>query len=100
MGATAKKNRNAKLKQANEKAEEEVKAFRDDQDRKLKVIDAKAAADPSAELAGATKAEIDMVKRDYTQNKDKAIKYVVEKVLDVPTSLSETQMQALKLGTV
>merc|ERR1712004_709358 len=97
--ATAKKNRLAKLKQAKEKAEEDLKAFREEQEKKFqKEMGSKAAADPSAELKGATQAEIDMVKRDYTQNKDKTIQYVISKVLDVPTQLSDTQKQALVMG--
>merc|ERR1712061_465171 len=97
--ATAKKNRLAKLKQAKEKAEEDLKAFREEQERKFqKEMGSKAAADPSAELKGATQAEIDMVKRDYTQNKDRTIQYVISKALDVPTQLSDTQKQALVMG--
>mmetsp|Transcript_11085 Transcript_11085/g.27607 ORF Transcript_11085/g.27607 Transcript_11085/m.27607 type:complete len:125 (-) Transcript_11085:154-528(-) len=97
--ATAKKNRLAKLKQAKEKAEEDLKAFREEQEKKFqKEMGSKAAADPSAELKGATQAEIDLVKRDYEQNKDKTVQYVISKVLDVPTQLSATQKQALMMG--
>merc|ERR1712061_899897 len=97
--ATAKKNRLAKLKQAKEKAEEDLKAFREEQEKKFqKEMGSKAAADPSAELKGATQAEIDMVNRDYTQNKERTIQYVISKVLDVPTQLSDTQKQALVMG--
>merc|ERR1711972_454743 len=97
--ATAKKNRLAKLKQAKEKAEEDLKAFREEQEKKFqKEMGSKAAADPSAELKGATQAEIDTVNRDYAQNKDKTIQYVISKVLDVPTQLSATQKQALMMG--
>merc|ERR1711948_180751 len=94
--ATAKKNRLAKLKQAKEKAEEDLKAFKDEQEKKFqKEMGSKAAADPSAELKGATQAEIDQVNRDYSMNKDKTVQYVISKVLDVPTQLSATQKQAL-----
>merc|ERR1719151_251552 len=87
--ATAKKNRLAKLKQAKEKAEDDLKAFRQEQEKKFQAeMGSKAAADPSAELKGATQAEIAMVQRDYDQNKAKTIKYVISKVLDVSTQLS------------
>merc|ERR1711972_926708 len=97
--ATAKKNRLSKLKQAKEKAEEDLKAFREEQEKKFqKEMGSKAAADPSAELKGATQAEIAMVQRDSQQNKDRTIQYVISKVLDVPTQLSSTQKQALMMG--
>eukprot|EP00932_Pfiesteria_piscicida_P003373 SRR837773.13287.p3 GENE.SRR837773.13287~~SRR837773.13287.p3 ORF type:complete len:122 (-),score=78.40 SRR837773.13287:69-434(-) len=99
--ATAKKNRQMKLKQAKDKAEEDLKAFREEQERKFQAeMGAKARADPSAELKGATEAEIRRVKQDYEQNKARTIQYVMSKVLDVPTGLSETQQQALRMGTV
>merc|ERR1712194_618189 len=99
--ATAKKNRLTKLKQAKEKAEEDLKAFRAEQEQKFqREMGSKAAADPSAELKGATEKEVQMVKRDYKQNKDRTIKYVISKVLDVPTTLTDTQKQALRMGVV
>merc|ERR1712194_758238 len=99
--ATAKKNRLTKLKQAKEKAEDDLKAFRAEQEEKFqREMGAKAKADPSAELKGATEAEVNMVKRDYEQNKDRTIKYVISKVLDVPTTLTDTQKQALRMGVV
>merc|ERR1719284_1423588 len=90
--ATAKKNRLAKLRQAKEKAEEDLKAFREEQEAKFqKETGSKAAADPAAELKDATKAEIDIVQQDYNNNKAKPIQYIVSKVLDVPTTLTATQ---------
>eukprot|EP00421_Protoceratium_reticulatum_P019297 CAMPEP_0168377590 /NCGR_PEP_ID=MMETSP0228-20121227/10902_1 /TAXON_ID=133427 /ORGANISM="Protoceratium reticulatum, Strain CCCM 535 (=CCMP 1889)" /LENGTH=126 /DNA_ID=CAMNT_0008390587 /DNA_START=93 /DNA_END=473 /DNA_ORIENTATION=- len=98
---TAKRNRLAKLRQAKEKAEEDLKAFREEQELKFqKETGSKAAADPSAELKDATKAEIGMVNQDYEANKAKTVQYIVSKVLDVATELNETQKQALKTGTV
>merc|ERR1712107_584759 len=96
-----KKNRLTKLKQAKEKAEEDLKVFREEQERKFqKEMGAKAAADPSAELKGATAAEVQLVQRDYDQNKTRTIQYVISKVLDVPTTLTDTQKQALRMGVV
>merc|ERR1712232_105961 len=83
--ATAKKNRLTKLRQAKDKAEEDLKAFREEQEDKFqRETGSKAAADPTAELKDSTKAEIDAVQRDYEQNKAKTVQYVVGKVLDVP----------------
>mmetsp|Transcript_25724 Transcript_25724/g.73997 ORF Transcript_25724/g.73997 Transcript_25724/m.73997 type:complete len:122 (-) Transcript_25724:62-427(-) len=99
--ANAKKARLAKLKQAKEKAEDDIKAFRDEQERKFQSeMGGKAAADPSAELKGATEKEADQVMQDYQQHKDRTIAYVISKVLDVPTQLSTTQKQALTTGVV
>mmetsp|Transcript_85072 Transcript_85072/g.275464 ORF Transcript_85072/g.275464 Transcript_85072/m.275464 type:complete len:127 (+) Transcript_85072:64-444(+) len=97
--ATAKKNRLAKLRQAKEKAEEDLKAFREEQESKFqRDTGSKAAADPAAELQDSTKAEIDLVKQDYASNKGKTIEYITSKVLDVSITLTETQKQALRTG--
>merc|ERR1712137_1310569 len=97
--AKAKTNRLAKLRQAKEKAEEDLKAFREEQEAKFqKETGSKAGADPAAELKDSTKKEIDTVMRDYEANKAKTIQYVVSKVLDVKIELNATQKQALKSG--
>merc|ERR1711972_1290488 len=94
--ATAKKNRQAKLRQAKEKAEEDLKAFREEQEAKfLRETGAKASADPTAELKDSTQAEIALVNQDYAANKAKTVQYIVDKVLNVTTELSTTQKQAL-----
>eukprot|EP00419_Tripos_fusus_P005715 CAMPEP_0172677368 /NCGR_PEP_ID=MMETSP1074-20121228/14626_1 /TAXON_ID=2916 /ORGANISM="Ceratium fusus, Strain PA161109" /LENGTH=123 /DNA_ID=CAMNT_0013495189 /DNA_START=52 /DNA_END=423 /DNA_ORIENTATION=- len=99
--STAKKNRLAKLRLAKEKAEEDLQAFRAEQEAKFqKETGTKAAADPTAELKDSTKAEIDMVSQDYQANKTKTIQYIVSKVMEVSTELTDTQKQALKTGTV
>merc|ERR1712187_357766 len=97
--AKAKTNRLAKLRQAKEKAEEDLKAFKDEQEAKFqKETAGKAGADPAAELKDSTQAEIQAVTKDYEANKAKTIQYVVSKVLDVKIELNETQRQALKSG--
>merc|ERR1711862_1036488 len=97
--AKAKTNRLAKLRQAKEKAEEDLKAFKEEQEAKFqKETGSKASADPAAELKDSTKKEIDAVMRDYEANKAKTIQYVVSKVLDVKIELNATQKQALKSG--
>mmetsp|Transcript_85071 Transcript_85071/g.275461 ORF Transcript_85071/g.275461 Transcript_85071/m.275461 type:complete len:127 (+) Transcript_85071:64-444(+) len=97
--ATAKKNRLAKLRQAKEKAEEDLKAFREEQELKFqRETGTKAAADPAAELKESTEAECNMVKQDYQANKAKTIEYISSKVLDVSIGLTATQKQALMMG--
>merc|ERR1711920_407043 len=87
--AKAKTNRLTKLRQAKDKAEEDLKAFREEQEAKFqKETGSKAGADPAAELKDATKAEIDLVQQDYNSNKAKTVQYIVSKVLDVPTTLT------------
>jgi len=99
--ATAKRNRQAKLKQAKEKAEEDLATFRKERESQFqKEMSVKATRDPAAELSGTTAAEVEAVKSDYARNKDKTIKYVIEKILDVATTLTDTQTQSLKRGTV
>merc|ERR1712048_1182094 len=95
--ATAKKNRLAKLKQAKDAAEEDLKDFREKEESKFqKEVGSKAAADPAEDLKNATKTEIDVVQKDYQANKARTIDYIVKKVLEVPIGLTATQKQALK----
>ncbi|CAE8581916.1 unnamed protein product [Polarella glacialis] len=97
--ANAKKNRLTKLRQAKEKAEEELKDFREKEESKFqKEMGVKAKADPNESLRHTTKSEIDQVHRDYAANNAKTIQYVVSKVLDVETSLTSMQKQALMTG--
>merc|ERR1712039_351752 len=97
--AKAKANRLAKLRQAKDKAEEDLKAFREEQETKFqKETGSKTATDPAAELKDSTKKEIETVMRDYEANKAKTIQYVVSKVLDVNIDLNATQKQVLKSG--
>mmetsp|Transcript_19316 Transcript_19316/g.41487 ORF Transcript_19316/g.41487 Transcript_19316/m.41487 type:complete len:122 (-) Transcript_19316:73-438(-) len=99
--ATAKKNRLTKLKQAKDKAEEELSAFRTEQESKFqKEMGTKAAADPASETKAKTEAALAEVQKDYQTNKARTTAYVISKVLDVPTSLTDTQKQALKVGAV
>merc|ERR1712217_504565 len=99
--AKAKADRLTKLRQAKEKAEQELKAFTAEQEAKFQKDHAsKNAADPAKELEASTKKEVDMVGQDYQTNKAKTVQYVCSKVLDVKVELSLTQKQALKAGTV
>ncbi|CAE8622610.1 unnamed protein product [Polarella glacialis] len=99
--ANAKKNRLTKLKQAREKADEELKDFREKEEAKFqKEMAVKARADPNESLKVTTAKEIEKVVSDYDSNKARCIEFVVGKVLDVATSLSSTQKQALQTNTV
>merc|ERR1719277_668515 len=76
--AKAKKNRLAKLRQAKEKAEEDLKSFREEQEAKFqRESGAKANADPTAELKGSTANDVSQVQSDYNTNKAKTIQYIV-----------------------
>merc|ERR1712151_1021559 len=95
----AKQKRLDKLRQAKDKAAEDLKVFSDEQEAKFqKETGSKAMTDPTAELRGATQTGIAQVNKDYDMNKEKAVKYITSKVLDVPLELTETQTQALKTG--
>mmetsp|Transcript_26549 Transcript_26549/g.69297 ORF Transcript_26549/g.69297 Transcript_26549/m.69297 type:complete len:127 (-) Transcript_26549:117-497(-) len=97
----AKKERVKKLRQATQAAEDDLKSFREEQ-QKLHEAKENSTQDNDAirQLQQKTRAEIDEVREDYEKNKDKTIKYVVEKVLDVPTTLTDTQTMSLRVGSV
>merc|ERR1712048_1219933 len=95
----AKQKRLDKLRQAKDKANEDLKVFSDEQEAKFqKETGSKAMADPTAELKSATDKGIAQVHKDYDMNKEKAVKYITNKVLDVPLELTQTQKQALMTG--
>merc|ERR1712151_1378536 len=74
----------------------EVASFRDDQEALFQKDKAsKAAVDTGGEFLAVTRAEVDQVQTDYAANKAKTVDFVVNKVLDVPTELSETQKMVL-----
>merc|ERR1711862_546976 len=95
----AKKNRLSKLRQAKEKAEEELKDFRAKEEAKFeKDMGAKSRADPASALSSETASQLRAVEADYARNKDAAIRHVSNNVLDVTLALTPTQQQALKMG--
>merc|ERR1719384_1477367 len=94
--ANAKRDRTLRMKNAKDKADKEVQQYKAQQEQKFKEeMGAKQVADPVAELKGATEREVKAVKDDVAKNQDRTIDFIVKKVLDVPTTLSETQKQAL-----
>lgn len=101
MIAQAKANRLTKLRQAKDKAEEEVSKFREEQEKKFQAeTSAKNATDHTKDLAGVTKAAKEEVDAAYSSNQAATVSYVVQKVMDVPIGLSDTQKQALIMGVV
>ena len=99
--AQAKQARLTKLRQAKEKADDEVKAFKEEQEKKhLAETSAKNQTDHTKDLEGATKAAKEEVEAAYRNNSAATVTYVVNKVIDVPIGLSETQKQALLMGVV
>merc|ERR1711862_273257 len=97
MVKRAKTDRLAKIRSAKERAEEDLELFRKEQERKFQSNAAgKVNSDPMQELAEATKKNVAAVHEDYNSNKAKTIDYIVSKIMDVPTALSATQIQALR----
>merc|ERR1712060_671502 len=99
--ANAKKARLNKLRQAKDKAEEELVVFRREQDAKFdKEMKSKSISDSNSASDANSRRELEMVKADYNANKQSTIDYVCQKVLDVKIALNDTQVQALKQGIV
>merc|ERR1712087_936485 len=82
--ATAKKNRLNRLRQAKEKAEDELVVFRREQDAKLAKESASKSISDSNQASD--QAELRQVQVDYNKNKESTIEYVCQKVLDVNLS--------------
>ena len=98
MIAKARENRVLKLKQAKDSADEELKKFREQEEAKFNQDSgSKLTVDPVADLKSTTQTEINMVSRDYEQNKDKCASYITEKILTVPLELSAIAKASLKL---
>jgi len=96
--AKARENRVLKLKQAKDSADEELKKFREQEEAKFNQDSgSKLTVDPVADLKSTTQTEINMVSRDYEQNKDKCASYITEKILTVPLELSAIAKASLKL---
>eukprot|EP00746_Dinoflagellata_sp_MGD_P074802 gnl/MRDRNA2_/MRDRNA2_30165_c0_seq1.p1 gnl/MRDRNA2_/MRDRNA2_30165_c0~~gnl/MRDRNA2_/MRDRNA2_30165_c0_seq1.p1 ORF type:complete len:122 (+),score=39.01 gnl/MRDRNA2_/MRDRNA2_30165_c0_seq1:89-454(+) len=94
--ARARENRVLKLKQAKDSADEELKKFRDSEEAKFQSeTGSRAAVDPAADMKATTKMELDMVSRDYQQNKDQASNYITSKILQVPLELSAIAKSSL-----
>merc|ERR1712187_355871 len=97
QAARGQKKENAKIR-----AEEELKKFREEQERKYQaeMADEENKAKSTTQSASDNKSELDQVETDYLANKDKTVKYIVDKVKEVNLELTSTQILALKSGQV
>ena len=100
--ANAKVAREEKKSMAKTKAKEELEKFRVEQEKKYQDEIAEESAKAQKEHASAAdnKNELDQVEKDYAANKDKTVKYIVEKVKAVNLELTPTQILALETGQV
>lgn len=98
--ARARRSRLEKMKSVRATAEEELKVFREEEERKFAGFCQKFAEDPTTRLRLATRRELKEVHADYLRNKEEAVEFVVGKVLEVPLVLSEAQRRALRRGTL
>lgn len=95
----AKENRVKMLKDARFSAEEELKVFRaKEEERFRQEFEQSVGQEDSivASLENKTKLEIESIKRDYLQNKDKLIKSIHSKVLSVDLALSPELVAVLQ----
>lgn len=90
-----------KLKDVKTAAEEELAPFRMKEEQKFmeeqRVMSAK--GNVSADLEKTTQQELQMVKNDYDSNKKNAIKFVLDKVLDIDLSIPENIKTQLMMGS-
>merc|ERR1712187_927292 len=78
--ATAKKNRQTLLRQAKDKAEEDVKTFREEQEARFqKDLSLSRKQDPAAEFDRVAKMSVQQVEEDYSAAKDKTVQFVAGK---------------------
>ncbi|CDJ49710.1 vacuolar ATP synthase subunit G1, putative [Eimeria brunetti] len=95
----ARENRVRMLKDARASAEEELKAFRQKEEERFKVeVEQRLGQDDSLtnELADRTKADIEIIKKDYIANKDGVLAFISGKVLDVDTVIGEKKVAILR----
>lgn len=92
----AKKYRKTILAKAKDAAEEELKGFSENQDIQLReALAVQGDDDATKALAAVTASELAAVEGDFVKNSVQTVEYVVQKVLDVPLTLTSTQRQAL-----
>ncbi|KAL8440007.1 hypothetical protein Efla_004923 [Eimeria flavescens] len=95
----AKENRVKMLKDARFSAEEELKAFRLKEEERFKVeFEQRLGQNDSlaSELADRTKADIEIIKNDYLENKDEVLAFINGKVLDVNIVLGSKKVAILR----
>jgi len=91
-----------KLKAAAGKAQDDLAAFKMEKKNAFEQARANTSSDETMkkELASQTQAENLSVQKQYDANKQSTVKYIVSKILDVPITLTDTQIQSLKTGAV
>ena len=96
-----KQDRKAKLQKANQDAEAELDRYKKEKEREYEAEKAKKEVESKgADRSSADEEEMRRVTQDFENNKGECIKYIVQKVLEVPIGLTTTQAQALKTGAV
>lgn len=95
----AKENRVKMLKDARFSAEEELKAFRLKEEERFKVeVEQRLGQNDSLtnELADRIKADIEIIKKDYVDNKEGVLAFINEKVLDVDIVIGSKKVAILR----
>lgn len=95
----AKENRVKMLKDARFSAEEELKAFRAKEEERFKVeVEQRHGQNDSLtnELADRTKTDIEIIKKDYVENKEGVLAFISEKVLDVDIVIGSKKVSVLR----
>lgn len=87
----AREERARKLRDVKDAAEKELAPFKAKEEEKFNQEQAQAAggAKVVGDLAARTEQEMQLVKQDYDNNKKTAIKYILDKVLDIDLSIPE-----------
>lgn len=89
--------RSQKLKDVKQAAEEELAPFRMKEEQKFaeeqRAMQAK--GNIAADLEKSTQNELNQVKTDYEKNKKNAIKFILDKVLDIDLSIPENMKNSL-----
>jgi len=97
----ARNNRVEKLKEAKTSADKDLDEFRKQEEAKFKASEAAGQkSDVGSDLAKVTAQELQMVKQDYDNNKNKCTEYILQKVLEVPLEIKPAAMQAIQRGTL
>jgi len=94
----AREQRSRKLRDVRQVAEEELEPFRQKEDEKFLAEQAAAGGHNTMELDAATQQELSQVKTDYDNNKKTAVKYILEKVLDIDLTMPENIKQQVMMG--
>lgn len=92
--------RNKKLRDVKAAAEAELEPFKAKEEEKFKKEQAEMTTTQSmsSELEKSTQQELAMVKQDYETNKKQAIKFILDKVLDIDLTIPENMKQQLVMG--